>query len=186
MNTTVAPTTKLISGGELLAMGDIGPCELIDGRIVMGEPTGFTHSRLEVKLGKRLDDFVTARQLGWVGVGEAGIYTSRNPDRVRGADVVFISRKQSPHEPPEKFLEVAPELVVEVMSPDDTWSEVRDKIAEYFAIGVLWAWVVAPKERAVIAHYPNGDTRKFVESETLRGEGVLTGFSLPVAELFAK
>ena len=184
MNTIVAPTTKLITGDELLAMGDIGPCELIDGRIVMGEPTGGGHGRLEIRLGGKLDDFVSRRKLGWVMGGETGIYTHRNPDRVRGADVNFVSQARLPNGPTEKYLEVAPELVVEVMSPDDTWTEVRDKIAEYFAIGVLW--VVAPKERAVIAHYSNGDTRKFVESETLRGEGVLTGFALPVAELFAK
>jgi Uma2 family endonuclease len=181
---TAPPSAKLITGEELLKMGNIGPCELIDGRIVMGEPTGFEHGRLETRLGGKLDVFVSLRKLGWVTSGEAGVYTHRNPDWVRGVDVAFISRARLPSGPTYKFLEVAPELIVEVMSPDDTWTEVRAKLAEYFAIGVLWVWVVAPKERALIAHYPSGETKRFGEADTLRGEGILNGFVLPIAELF--
>jgi Uma2 family endonuclease len=181
---TAPPSAKLITGDELLSMGHIGPCELIDGRIVMGEPAGFEHGRLESNLASELRMFVRRHKLGWVTSGEAGVYTHRNPDWVRGVDVAFISKARLPHGPTHKFLEVAPELIVEVMSPDDTWAEVRAKIAEYFAIGVLWVWVVAPKERALVAHYPNGETQRFGEADRLHGEGILDGFVLPIAELF--
>src|SRR5262249_54586048 len=105
-------TERLITGEELLAMGDIGPCELIDGRIVRMSPTGGEHGTIELLLGSKLNDFVRPRRLGWVLVGEVGIYTRRKPDRVRGADVLFLSRKRSPSRPGRKFLDTAPELVV--------------------------------------------------------------------------
>ncbi|MFQ5676691.1 MAG: Uma2 family endonuclease, partial [bacterium] len=110
--------SKIITGEELLEMGDIGPCELIEGRIVPMSPAGAKHGRIEVKLVRLLEDFVEARNLGWVMGGEVGIFTKRQPDSVRGADVLFISKKRLTKIPERGFLEVAPELVVEVRSPE--------------------------------------------------------------------
>lgn len=184
MSTVAAPSeTKLITGEELLAMGDIGPCELIDGRIVPMSPTGDEHGIVEVKLGGRLDTFVSERDLGWVMVGEVGIYIRRNPDRVRGADVVFISKERLP-KPQGKFLEVAPELVVEIMSPDDRWQDVWEKLEDYFSIDVQWVWVVEPANRAVLIFRSPTEIEKLGEKDTLHGEGILAGFELPVASLF--
>lgn len=184
MSTVAAPPkTRLITGEELLAMGDIGPCELIDGRIVPMSPAGGEHGVVEIKLGGRLDAFVTDHDLGWVMGGEVGIYIHRNPDRVRGADLAFISKKRLP-EPPKGFLEVAPELVVEVVSPGDRWQEVEEKLEEYFSIGVQWVWVVEPANRAVLVFHSSTEMQKFEEGDTLTGEGVLEEFSLPVASLF--
>lgn len=175
--------TKLITGEELLAMGDIGPCELIDGRIVPMSPTGDEHGILEFELGWHLRSFVAGRELGWVMGGEVGIYTRRDPDRVRGADIVFVSKERLP-EPRGKYLEVAPELVVEVMSPNDRWQDVREQIEEYFSIGVQWVWVVEPANRAVLVFRSSTEMQKFEEGDTLHGEGLLEGFELPVATLF--
>lgn len=187
MQVAIAPhetETKLITGEELLAMGDIGPCELIDGRIVPMSPTGFEHGNIEFTLGLALKTFVQQRRLGWVVGGEVGIYTRRHPDRVRGADIVFVSKERLP-QLPEGFLEVAPELVVEIISPSDRWSDMRRKIDEYFAIGVQHVWVVEPENRAVLVYHSRHDIRELTENDTLVGEGALEGFSLPVASLFA-
>lgn len=185
MNVLIAPPeTKLITGEELLEMGDIGPCELIDGRIVPMSPTGGEHGISELNLGSELRSFVRQRQLGWVMTGEVGIYTRRNPDRVRGADVAFISKERLP-ERPTGFLEIAPELVVEVISPTDRWQEVHEKIEEYFAIGVNWVWVVEPASQAVRIYRSVTKMQKLSQGDTLTGEGALAGFTLSVAEIFA-
>ncbi len=181
---TAPPTTKLITGKELLAMGDIGPCELIDGRIVPMSPTGGQHAILESNLSRRLGNFVADRKLGWVLVGEVGIYTRHNPDRVRGADVAFISKERAAGRPSQGFLETAPELVVEILSPDDRWQDVRQKLEEYFSIGVRWVWIVEPENRTLLIYYSGTQMRKLSEADTLVGEGVLEGFRLPVAGLF--
>ena len=86
--------TKLITGKELAAMNDIGPCELLKGRIVPMSPTGDEHGAIEINIGAELLTFVRSHKLGKVRVGEVGIYTHRNPDTVRGADVLFISNER--------------------------------------------------------------------------------------------
>jgi Uma2 family endonuclease len=186
MQTTTGQTAiALITGEELQAMGDIGPCELIDGRIVPMSPTGGRHGVVESRLGSALSFFVQQHNLGWVLTGEVGIYIWRNPDRVRGADIVFLSRERWPEGPPEGFLEGTPDLVVEIMSPNDRWQEVRQKIAEYFSIGVRWVWIVEPENRAVLVLRSSTDFQQLGAEEMLVGEGTLEGFTLPVANLFA-
>jgi len=182
--TTAPPETKLITGEELLAMGDIGPCELIDGRIVFMSPTGEEHGSLESVLAAELRTFVQQHKIGRVTTGEVGIYIRRNPDRVRGADIVFISKERGGDKPQKGFMTVAPELVAEVMSPDDRWQDVRQKIEEYFSIGVQWVWVVEPENRTVLVYRSATEMRKWGEADVLRGEGVLEGFEMPVARLF--
>ncbi|MCS7220491.1 MAG: Uma2 family endonuclease [Anaerolineae bacterium] len=181
---TAPSEARLITGEELLAMGDIGPCELIDGRIVPMAPAGIQHGTIELNLGSALKQFVQQRELGWVAAGEVGIYTRRNPDRVRGADLVFISKGRLSSGLPQGFLEIAPELIVEILSPEDRWQNVRQKIEEYFAIGVERVWVVDPENRAVLVYRSNTEMRQLGEGDILKGEGILEGFTLPVASLF--
>jgi Uma2 family endonuclease len=181
----VQPVTALITGEELLAMGNIGPCELIDGRIVPMSPTGGKHGIIEFRLSSALGRFVEQHGLGWILTGEVGIYIRRDPDRVRGADIVFLSRERWPDGPPEGFLDETPDLVVEIMSPHDRWQEVRQKLAEYFTIGVSQVWIVEPENRAVIVFRSRIDLQQFDAGEILVGEGILEGFTLSIAELFA-
>lgn len=165
-------------------MGDIGPCELIDGRIVYMSPTGVEHALIENRLGRLLGNFVEERKLGFVLSGEVGIYIRRRPDRVRAADIAFVSRERGGSKPPKGFSQAAPELIVEVMSPDDRWQDVREKIEEYFSIGVQWVWVVEPENRAVLVYRSATEMQKLSKGDALRGEGVLAGFETPVAKLF--
>ena len=88
----VEAITGLISGDDLFDMGNIGPCELIDGRIVPMSPTGGEHGGLETNLSIELGMFVRQHKLGYVVGGEVGIYIQRNPDRIRGADLAWDAR----------------------------------------------------------------------------------------------
>lgn len=177
---------RLLSGEDLLALGDVGPCELIDGRIVPMSPTGGEHALLEMRLARALGNFVEARRLGGVVGGEVGIYTRRNPDRVRGADLAFVSREVLPERPRRGFLEVPPDLVVEILSPDDCWQDVRAKIDEYLSIGVFRVWVVEPENRAVLVFRSASESTRLNAVDTLAGEGRLEGFAVPLADLFAE
>ncbi len=183
----IAPlqTEKRVTAEEALAMGDIGPYELVEGRIVPMSPTGHQHARYEVKFTRYLDAFVSGRKLGYVMSGEVGIYTHRNPDTVRGADVAFVSHEQYAQQKRESgFLNITPELVVEILSPDDRWSDVTQKLRECFSIGVRLVWVADPAARTIYAYRSLTDVREFTESGTLTGDDVLPGFSVPVANLF--
>jgi Uma2 family endonuclease len=131
-----------------------------------------------------LDHFVQQHSLGWVMTGAVGVYTRRNPDRVRGADAVFLSKERWPDGPPDGFLEGVPELVVEIMSPNDRWQDVRQKLAEYCALGVQWVWIVEPENRTVLVIRSATDMQQYGMDDTLVGEDILEGFTLPVASLF--
>jgi Uma2 family endonuclease len=82
------------------------------------------------------------------------------------------------------FLDVAPELVVEIMSPGNSWSEVQAKLAEYFAIGVKLVWVVDPQLEQVHVYRALEQVTLLKKQDTLTGEDVLPGFTLALTEIF--
>ena len=175
----------ILTGEELFALGDIGPAELIDGRIIPMSPTGGEHGRVETELAARLREFARQHKLGWVVAGEAGIFTRRNPDRVRGMDVAFISYMRLPRLP-AGFLTIAPELVVEIISPTDRWIDVQTKIEEYLAIGVDCVWVVDPAAHSVRVYRASARMTRLENGDMLRGEGLLAGLEISLAELFGE
>ena len=176
--------THLMTGEQLFQLSRCGRCELVNGRIIkMEDATGFEHGDIENNIGAELRAFVRPRHLGRVQVGEVGIYIRRNPDTVRGADVLFISNERFAQVKSLSYLDVAPELVVEVMSPSDTWDEVTEKLQEYFSIGVRLVWVVSPKLRSVFAYRSLTDVRRFSEHDVVTGDEVLPGFAIKVADL---
>jgi len=166
-------------------MGDVGRCELIDGRIVRMSPTSYRHGDIEARIAEALAAFVRPRKLGRVLTGEVGLYTRRNPDRVRGADDVFISNgTYARRSAGLAYLDVAPELVVEVLSPDDRAVHIDQKLREYFALGVRLVWLADPEARAVSVHRTLTDVREFRETDRLPGDDVLPGFEVEVASFF--
>jgi Uma2 family endonuclease len=180
-----APPERLITAEEFAAMSELGRAELIDGRIIKMPPPKSRHGRLENKIAFLLTRLVLELKLGLVLTGESGVYIRRNPDTVRGMDVAFISNERwSQQSDKDDYLEIAPDLVVEVLSPDDRWPAVNRKLRDYFSIGVRLVWVVDPDERIVYAYRSAADMREFAENSTLTGDEVLPGFSAPVASLF--
>lgn len=176
--------SALIMGEELLTMQGVNPCELVKGRIVPKSPTGGEHGLIEFRFAKSLDDFVGKKKLGWVLTGEVGIYTGRNPDTVRGADVLFISKDRLATRPKKGFLDVAPELVIEIFSPTDNWKEMECKVQEYLVIGVNCVWVVNPTQRTVSIYRAGAGKQSLTENDTLVGEDILADFQLEISELF--
>jgi Uma2 family endonuclease len=181
---TEAAPAPPITGAELLELDEPSLCELIEGRIVPMVPPGAEHGRVEMTFAWHLLTFVNTHQLGWVVGGETGIYIRRNPDTVRGMDVAFISRQRLPEGPGAGYLEVAPELVVEIASPGDGWQKIEDKVSDYFSAGVEQVWLVHPGQQAVYVYRSLDERHRFAHGTTLRGEGVLAGFTLDVAALF--
>src|SRR3954452_16166862 len=99
---------SLMTGEALLRRPDLNPCELVDGRVVPTMPTGDKHADVESELGTRLRVYGKETQRGRAVGGEVGIYIRRNPDTVRAADIVFISRERDLRPRAEGYFEVAP------------------------------------------------------------------------------
>jgi Uma2 family endonuclease len=173
----------LMTGEELFRRPDLGPCELVNGRIVPLPPTGADHGFVESRLTRRLSAYAEDTGRGEVMSGEAGIYIRRNPDTVRAPDAAFISNERLAQRKSPSFLDVAPELVVEVLSPDDRWSEVTEKIEDYFEAGVARVWIVDSKTRKLHAYRSPTESEQFGEGQTLTDEEILPGFRLVISEL---
>ncbi len=176
--------TSPITGEELVEMGSIGPTELVKGELITMSPAGHPHGYYEGNFYAVLRVFVYHNKLGRVLVGEVGIYTGRNPDTVRGADVAFISNDRLSQVQSQSFLDVAPELIVEILSPDDRWSNVIEKLDEYFAVDVKMVWVADPRRQQVHVYHSPTEVERFGIDDELSGGDVLPGFSVSVAELF--
>lgn len=173
-----------LTGEEMFAMGDIGRAELIKGALIRLAPAGHPHGFIEFNFGRIVGTFVHQHKLGRVMGGEVGIYTGRNPDTVRGADVAFISNERLAQVQSQSYLDVAPELIVEVLSPDDRWSEVTEKLEEYFAINVKPVWVADPRRQQVYVYRSVTEIERLTVEDKLTGGEILPGFKVPLAELF--
>ena len=176
----------LITGDELALMPDHDLSELIDGRIVPMSPTNPEHGRIEANIAAAIRGFVSVQNLGVVMTGEVGVFTRWNPDRVRGADVMFISHAQYDRRTKTRgFLDVAPELVVEILSPENAHIDIQQKVREYLAIDVRLVLVVDPLSRTVTAHSLSGGVRHYAERDAVPCDEAVPGFTLSVASAFA-
>lgn len=175
---------RLITGEELYRMTNLGPTDLVRGEIVERMPTGHRHGDVEINLGSFLKSYVRERKLGKVFGGETGVYTGRDPDTVRGVDLAYMSRARYAQVKSSSYLDVAPELIVEVLSPNDAWSEVQEKLAEYLAVDVKVVWVVDPKLRQVHSYRALDQVQIYKMGDTLTCEDLLPDFAVSVAELF--
>ena len=135
------PVEPLLTGEQLERMVGLGPCELVDGRIVPMTPTSGEH-----------------------GFIEGNLYARRS--RTTG------------------FLDVAPELVVEILSPNDPAGDLAQKIREYLSAGVAMVWVVDAAAQRVLAYRGPTEVREFGPDDTLPGDEILPGFAVTVATLF--
>lgn len=160
-------------------------CELVE-QVLVEKVMGFRESCLAGALLAELRRFVRPRNLGLV-TGEAGLMRLA-PDLVRIPDVAFISWDRLPTRrmPTEPIPDVAPDLVVEILSESNTPGEMQRKRREYFSSGVRLIWLVNPATRSVEVYTDVDRPTQLQEGDTLEGEPVLPGFALSLRELFAE
>lgn len=188
----VVPGVGPMTADELLRLPDDGwRYELVDGVLVRMPSPGFRHGRLVARLASALLIYVTANVLGDV-VTDAGFVLSRagHPDTVLGPDVAFVRAEHVPTPDTladEKHLRVAPDLAVEIVSPDQYHPELMDKAKIYLASGVRLVWIVWPETRTVDVWRPGTDApmQTLGIGDALDGLEVVPGFSYPLSQLFA-
>jgi Uma2 family endonuclease len=175
---------KLMTAGELWLLPDDGQRhELVQGRLVTIAPPGEEHSWLQVNLIAPLAQHVRSHRLGRV-YGELGCKLEVDPDTVRATDAAFIRQDRLPGPPQPGYWLGAPDLVVEVISPNDRYSEVDEKVATWLAHGAKMVLVINPRWRAVLVHQPGQPPRLLTERDVLDGQDVVPGWTLPIRELF--
>ena len=181
-------STKLMTADELLMLPDDGKrYELIEGVLNEMSPPGTTHGLTAMRAGAILFNFVHQRELGEVFAAETGFVLSMNPDTVRAPDAAFVAAERLPTgDLPAGYLRLAPDLVVEVVSPSDTASELQSKVFTWLDAGCRVVWVVYPATRSVTVYRSREDVRVLTEEDTLDGSPVFQGFSAGVHDLFRR
>jgi Uma2 family endonuclease len=170
---------------ELLLMPDGNDYELVNAQLVERN-MGMESSWIGGTLVRLMGNHSMNAKLGPVFPADAG-YQCYPDDRlrVRKPDVSFVSWDKFPGGIiPEGFCRIAPDLVVEVISPNDLVYEVERKILEYLEAGVRLIWVVYPPSRHVDVHRLNGTTDVVKIGGILDGEDVLPGFHCAVEDIF--
>jgi Uma2 family endonuclease len=182
---TLATTVTHYTPEDLLALPDYGRFELIDGQLVERK-MGAKSSLAATNLLGLVWHFVRNNTLGLVFQADCGYQIfAEEPGRVRFADGSFLRRGQLPENlVPQGHCRVAPALVIEAVSPNDTAYEVEDKIAQWLGAGVRLVWVLYPETQRVQVHRADGTVTKLQSEEQLSGEDVIPGFQCQVAEVF--
>jgi Uma2 family endonuclease len=178
--------TELITADELLLMPNTKHgCELVRGKIVRYMPTGILHGIMTAKIGNLLSNFVSQHKTGMVLGAETGFYIFQTPDTVRAPDAAFIgNEKLAKYGITDKFFPDAPDLAVEVVSPNDRKKEIEDKIKDYLTAGVSLVWVIYPQNRIVAVYRQSNLVSILRDDDELDGEDTLPDFRLSLSELF--
>src|SRR5262249_17989352 len=142
----------------------------------------FTHEEVIAKLFLKMGTFAQERGLGTV-LGSDLLYILPSGNR-RGPDISFIAASRITAETRARpFPRMAPDLAVEIVSPDDRARRVLDKVGEYLESGVRLVWVIDPQKRRALAYRSLTEASEISASGALEGGDVLPGFLCPLADL---
>src|SRR5919205_2490379 len=178
----MSTVTQYMTEDELLHMPDDGyRYELVEGELRRMAPTGYDHGRCTGNLHTELASYVRKNNLGDVLAAETGFVIGRKPDgrvTVRAADITFVAKGRIPADADtSKFLELAPDLVVETLSPSDTALEVEEKIAMWLSAGVRVAITMNPALRSVTVYRPLPEIVKLTDQDELDLSGVISAIA---------
>ena len=180
----VDATTTITTAEELLNAGDIGRCELVRGQLNSMTPASFDHGAITNELAFHLTRHVKEHQLGRIYAAETGFILTRNPDTVRAPDVAFVRSDRVPKTRTTGFFDGAPDLAVEILSPNDRAPAVLAKVQDWLGAGCQAVWVVDSSSQTISTYELNRSARILGADDNLTGGNIVPGFDLKVSEVF--
>ncbi|MBA3416881.1 MAG: Uma2 family endonuclease [Chloroflexia bacterium] len=180
----MATTTRLLTAADVWALPEDERGELVQGELRPMPPVDLDHVDLVGTLIEHLRRWTRVHAPGVVGP-EGGFLLEGNPDTLLSPDIAYIREERLPPKGSRQgFARMAPDLVVEVLSPSNTAREMETKVRLYLDAGVRLVWVFDQGRRVVVVHPQGHPPRELHAGDTLDGGDVLPGFALPLAELF--
>jgi Uma2 family endonuclease len=186
MSTAPATAPALLTAEEYADRPDPGyPEELVRGRIVPMPQPKPRHGQICSRVVRILGNHGEDHDIGQVLSNDTGVITERGPDTVRGADVAFYSFARVPKGPlPNRYLDTPPDLIVEVLSPDDRWPKVLAKVVEYLNAGTTVVIVLDDQRRQAHVYRADGTPRVLNADEILTIPDLLGDFQVRVGRFF--
>ncbi len=183
MSTATAP--KLLTAEEYAKLDVDHPTELVRGVVYHMPPPRSRHGQVCSNVVWLIRSFCEAHQLGHVLSNDAGVITERDPDTVRGGDVMFYDYRRVPKGKfPPGYIQVPPDLVFEVLSPDDRQSMVLRKVTEYLLAGVKVVCVADPDDESLRIYRDDKAEVALTADDEFSVPDVLSGFSCRVGKFF--
>ena len=184
---TTMPLAARFTLDDLDQLSDADRYELLDGQFVE-KRMGAKSDEIALCIGSALRDFVMKNKLGRVYGSQTGYKNCfpSKPNSLRRPDVTFVALARLPSggQSPSGDFAIAPDLAVEVISPNDLYEEMEVKLTDYKQAGIRLVWVVSPTCKTVQVRRLDGSLALLQETESLSGEDVIPGFTCLIAELF--
>lgn len=164
-------------------------CEFVNGNY-QEKVMGWESEWIAMNLGVLLGNHCRIHRCGWINGSNASYRCFEevfpdDPNRIRKPDLSFIRIERMPRRGmPTGYCEIVPDLAVEVISPNDLYSEVDDKVSEYLLAGVRLVWVVNPQRKLIHVHRAEGADSTLRGSDELSGEDVVPGFRCSLNDVF--
>jgi Uma2 family endonuclease len=186
----MATVETRLSADEFFAwLGQVGKgektFELERGEIVETPSPGELHGVICFLIVRLLGNYAFQRGKGFLCSNDTGLLVESNPDTVRGPDVMLFAESRALEQMSRKFSDKVPELVVEVLSPNDQTTKTNRRISQYLARGVPIVWLVDPEVHSVTIFRPDRAHVVLDETEEITGGEILPDLRIRVAEMFA-
>ncbi|MBI1765940.1 MAG: Uma2 family endonuclease [Acidobacteria bacterium] len=156
--------------------------EWVNGHAEVKEAAGARHSRIGARLTAKLGVYLDEHPIGQI-YGPDTTFTIGANERI--PDAAFVAATHIPPEgDPVGIWTIAPDLAVEIVSPNDTLEKMTERIYEYFAAGVQQVWLVSPQFQTVTIYDSPAKSTILPAGEEVTSHALLPGFCCPVATLF--
>ncbi len=175
----------LLTAEDLLAMDEDERYELVRGELVAMPPSpGVRHANVTSNLVTFLTLHGQFRGLGKV-FDNGGFRIERDPDTVRAPDVAFVVKDRLPQgDLPEGYLDLTPDIVVEVVSPSDSARRIQARVADWLRAGARLVWVAYPDTKTIMVYRSLTDVKVLTMEDVLDAAPVLPDFSVAVKDCF--
>ncbi len=182
---TITSEQKIITDEEFMALSEDGShYELINGEVIDMGNSGMEHGNISAYLCGLIELYARSKKLG-VTCDSSTAFNFKSGNK-RSPDVSFVSKErlQGVKRLPKGYFQGSPDLAVEVISPNNTFEELHQKIVEYFDNGCCLVWVINPDEKTVLVYHKPQPDKLLNVTDNLDGEDILPGFTLSVSDLF--
>ncbi|MGF2036449.1 MAG: Uma2 family endonuclease [Nostoc sp. CmiVER01] len=177
-----------VTDEELMLMSSQNP-ELrfernANGTLETMPPTGGISGNREIKAGAYLLTWVESQDLGEVFSSSTGFRLANTA--VRSPDAAFVAKGRLPEgwdQEEDKFINLAPDFVIEIRSKNDSLAKLKAKMEEYISNGVQLGWLIDSKNQQALVYRRDGSITQYPATAVLSGEDVVPGFTLSLRKL---